>query len=323
MTSTTSTDALLEVRDLSVTVPGGATLVDRVSFEVAGGERLAIVGESGSGKSVTARALLRLDTDVTLDGSVRLGGQELTTLTESELTRIRGRRASMVFQDPLSALHPTRTIGAQVAEPLIVHGVGRREARRRAATMLGELGIADAKRRMRAYPHEFSGGMRQRVAMAIALVGEPDLLIADEPTTALDVRVQEQLFALLGRVAAERSLAVVLITHDIGTVAGFADRVLVMYAGRVAEQGDVGSLLGAPRHPYAAALRAAVPRLDTRPGQLVALPGTTPAPADRPAGCAFHPRCPVALDVCRTSPPALQPVDDGEVACHLFREVAA
>ena len=310
---------LLAVDDLTVRVPDGPVLVDRVSFSIGAGERWAIVGESGSGKSVTARALLRLDGELDLTGSVRHHGRELLTLNERDLTQVRGRQISMVFQDPLAALHPMRSIGDQVAEPLIVHGVGRRAARQRARRMLDELGIAAADRRMRAYPHEFSGGMRQRVVMAIALVAEPDLLIADEPTTALDVRVQQQVLELMGRIAEERSLAVLLITHDLGVVANFADRMIVMYAGRAVEQGSVASLLRSPRHPYTAALHAAVPRLDTVPGELQALAGVMPSPARRPSGCAFRPRCAVAVDVCATAVPPLSPAgpDGDEVACHL------
>ncbi len=311
--------ALLAVDDLTIRVPGGPVLVDGVSFAVGAGERLAIVGESGSGKSVTARGLMRLDRDLDLSGSVRHQGRQLVSLTERELTQVRGAQISMVFQDPLAALHPMRSIGDQVAEPLIVHGVGRRTAWQRARRLLDELGIADAARRMRGYPHEFSGGMRQRVVMAIALIAEPDLLIADEPTTALDVRAQQQVLELLGRVAQDRALAVLLITHDLGVVANFADRMLVMYAGRVVEQGSVSALLRSPQHPYTAALHAAVPRLDTAPGALVALAGAMPSPAQRPGGCAFHPRCPVAVPACVTSVPALLPVGRGgdQVACHL------
>ncbi len=286
---------VLQVDELTISVPAAdgtqLPLVSDLTFSIGAGERVALVGESGSGKSVTARALLRLDPSLRLRGSIRLRDRDLLTLTDAQLATVRGRQISMVFQDPLSALHPTRTIGDQVAEPLLVHGVGRREARRRARAMLDELGIADAARRMRAYPHEFSGGMRQRVVMAMALVAEPEVLIADEPTTALDVRVQRQVLDLLERVAAERSLAVLLITHDVGIVAGFADRVLVMYAGRLVEQAPVVDAFARPAHPYTSGLLAAVPRIDAPPGRLVALPGIAPGAADRPSGCAFHPRC--------------------------------
>jgi peptide/nickel transport system ATP-binding protein len=317
--------ALLVVDDLTVRVPGGPVLVEGVSFSVEAGRRLAIVGESGSGKSVTARALMRLDGELDVSGSVRHRGRDVLTMSERELTQVRGRQISMVFQDPLAALHPMRSIGEQVAEPLIVRGIGRRPAWQRARRMLDELGIPDAGRRMRAYPQEFSGGMRQRVVMAIALVAEPDLLIADEPTTALDVRVQQQVLDLLARVAEERELAVLLISHDLGVVANFADRMLVMYAGRAVEHGSVHSLLQAPKHPYTAALHAAVPRLDTVPGELVALAGAAPSPAQRPGGCAFHPRCSLAMDDCLTSEPALLPVtpDGDEVACHRVADAHA
>ena len=220
------------------------------------------------------------------------------------------------------------TIGEQVAEPLIVHGVRKAEAHRRALAVLDELEVPDAARRMRAYPHEFSGGMRQRVVLAMALVNEPSLLIADEPTTALDVRVQDQVLRLLTGVAQERQLAVILITHDVGIVAGFADRVMVMYSGRSVEQADIRDLFYTPAHPYTAGLLGAVPRIDAPPGRLVALPGTPPSPAARPDGCAFNPRCPIAVTQCRSDRPVLldvtthRPPDPGLTpghlaACHL------
>lgn len=320
----TSESPLLRVDGLSVTVPAGPTLVDDVSFTLGPDERLAIVGESGSGKSVTARALLGLDTALQVSGSVLLRDMQLVGLSESDFCRVRGRLISMVFQDPLSALHPMRSVGQHVAEPLIVQGVGRREAYKRAAAMLSSLGIPDVQKRMRAYPHEFSGGMCQRVALAMALVSEPVLLVADEPTTALDVRVQEQVLQLLGDVAKERSLAVILISHDVGVVAGFADNAAVMYSGRLVEVGNVFDVIGSPAHPYAQALSAAVPRMDTEPGSLLALAGTTPAPGNRPTGCAFHPRCPVAVDLCRESRPELRPLRgrDAYAACHRLDEGA-
>jgi oligopeptide/dipeptide ABC transporter ATP-binding protein len=325
--------SLLEVEDLCITAaaPDGAELplVMDLTFEVAGGERVALVGESGSGKSVTARSLMKLDDSVRLSGRVRLGGRELLTMSESQLAGVRGSEVSMVFQDPLSALNPTMTIGAQVAEPLLVHGVRRGEAFRRARAVLDELEVPDAARRMRAYPHEFSGGMRQRVVLAMALVNEPSLLIADEPTTALDVRVQDQVLRLLTGVAQQRELAVILITHDVGIVAGFADRVIVMYSGRSVEQAEVHDLFRDPAHPYTRGLLGAVPRIDSGSERLVALPGTPPSPAARPAGCAFNPRCPIAVERCRTDrppllelsptgrPPAHRPDSLHLAACHL------
>jgi oligopeptide/dipeptide ABC transporter ATP-binding protein len=316
--------ALLRIAGLTVeTGPRDrpVRLVDGFDLDIASGERVALVGESGSGKSVTARAVLRLDPELRVSGSVRLGGQELLTLPDKEMRSVRGARVGMVFQDPMSALNPLMTIGAQVAEPLRAAGVGRAQAHHRAVELLGELGVADAAARMRAYPHEFSGGMRQRVVLAKALIREPELLIADEPTTALDVRVQQQVLALLDRVARDRSLAVLLITHDLGIVAGFAQRVAVMYSGRKVHTGDVHAVFGAADHPYTAGLLAAVPRLDVPRRRLVAIPGGPPTPADRPAGCAFHPRCPEAVDICRTEipQPRARP-DGGVVACHRRQE---
>ncbi|WP_435132375.1 ABC transporter ATP-binding protein [Actinacidiphila sp. bgisy144] len=302
---------LLDVNALHITAtgPGGrpVPLVEDLSFGIDAGERLALVGESGSGKSVTARALMRLDDSVTLTGSVRLDGRELLDLPERDLTRLRGSRVAMVTQDPLAALNPLMTVGDQVAEPLLARSVPRKQARRRAAAMLGELGVPDAERRARAYPHEFSGGLRQRVALAMALVCRPALLLADEPTTALDARVQQQVMELLTTVSRERGLAVLLITHDVGVVASFADRVEVLYSGRVVESAPVRPLLETPRHPYTRALLGAVPRLGAHRHRLTALPGTPPDPAARPGGCAFHPRCPLAEDACRTSRPVPQP----------------
>ena len=292
-------------------------LVDGFDLDIRAGERVALVGESGSGKSVTARAVLRLDPGLRATGSVRLGGQELLTLPDKAMRAVRGARVGMVFQDPMGALNPLMTIGAQVMEPLRAAGVGRAQARRRAAELLGELGVADAAARMRSYPHEFSGGMRQRVVLAKALIRDPELLIADEPTTALDVRVQEQVLSLLDRVASDRSLAVLLITHDLGIVAGFAQRVAVMYSGRKVHQDDVAAVFTNAEHPYTAGLLAAVPRLDRPQLRLVAIPGAPPAPAGRPAGCAFHPRCPEATDICRSQPPPSLPrAGGGIVACH-------
>ncbi|BBB02316.1 putative ABC transporter ATP-binding protein [Actinacidiphila reveromycinica] len=302
---------LLEVTGLHITAtaPDGRSvpLVEDITLGISAGERVALVGESGSGKSVTARALLRLDDSVRLTGSIRLDGRELLGLPERDLTRLRGSSVALVTQDPLAALNPLMTVGDQVAEPLLVRSVARKEARRRAVAMLDELGVADAARRSRAYPHEFSGGMRQRVALAMALVCEPALLLADEPTTALDVRVQQQVMDLLTTVSRERGLAVLLITHDVGVVAGFADRVEVLYSGRVVESAPVRTLFEAPVHPYTRALLGAVPRIGAHRDRLTALPGTPPDPSARPGGCVFHPRCPVAEDACRTTRPTLAP----------------
>lgn len=311
---------LLEVKDLciDVTTPTGSLrLVDRFDLSLHAGNRVALVGESGSGKSVTARAIVKLDANVRLSGSVRLDGTELLDLGEKAMSRIRGRRIGMVFQDPMHALNPLQTIGEQVAEPLRLRGVARKESWERSCALLDELGVPRARERMHAYPHEFSGGMRQRVVLAMALIGDPDVLIADEPTTALDVRVQKQVLRLLDEVQQRRQLAVLMITHDLAVVAGFTERVVVMYAGRKVEERTTEELFAAPAHPYTAALLAALPRLDQTARPLDPIPGNPPSPATRPSGCAFHPRCPLAIEICRQEVPALARHQGGLVACHV------
>ena len=310
---------LLAVERLTVDAES-VRLVDGVDLTLRAGERVALVGESGSGKSVTARALLRLDPGLRLGGAVRLTGTDLLTLPIKAMSAVRGRRIGMVFQDPMGALDPLQTIGDQVAEPLRVRGMRRREAQAAVRTLLDDLGVDRADERMRAYPHEFSGGMRQRVVLAMALVGEPELLIADEPTTALDVRVQKQVLRLLDTVCAERGLAVLLITHDLGVVAGFAERVVVMYAGRAVEERAIGPIYREPAHPYTAGLLGAVPRVDRLGERLEPIPGAPPSPSARPSGCAFHPRCPKAMDRCADEVPAWRPVPAGRAACHLLEE---
>ncbi|MEV0697913.1 ABC transporter ATP-binding protein [Saccharopolyspora sp. NPDC050389] len=316
---------LLDIRGLTVEVDGPAgpvTLVDSFDLGIAAGDRVALVGESGSGKSVMARSVLRLDPDVALSGSIRLGGTELLSCGEAELTRVRGGRVGMVFQDPMGALNPLQTIGRQIAEPLLLKGVPRRTALNRARDLLDELGVDRAAERLRAYPHEFSGGMRQRVVLAMALIGEPELLIADEPTTALDVRVQQQVLALLDDVCRRRGLAVLLITHDLGLVAGFAERVVVMYAGRKVEERPVRPLYAQPAHPYTSGLLKAVPRIDRETQRLASIPGVPPTPSARPAGCAFHPRCEVRVDRCSTEIPLQRTLEQGVAACHLLGDDA-
>ncbi|MFD6698587.1 MULTISPECIES: ABC transporter ATP-binding protein [unclassified Microbacterium] len=269
-----STEPILEVSGLSVVVPerfrigggdGDLTLVDDVSFRIRPGERLALVGESGSGKTMTARSILQLDRDVELQGSIRWAGSELLGASKKSMRRIRGAEISMIFQDPMTALNPVLTIGEQVAEPLLVRGTSKKEAYARAAETLDRLGVPKAKERLRAYPSQFSGGMRQRVVMAAALVAQPRLLIADEPTTALDVRVQEQVLDLIEEQSRELDLAVLFITHDLSIVAGLAHRVAVMYRGNLVEQQDVEELFVAPQHPYTRGLIGSVPRLDADP----------------------------------------------------------
>ncbi len=314
-------EALLEVVGLTVDMlagDGSVRIVDSVSFSVGAGERVALVGESGSGKSVTARALMRLDRGARLDGRVVFDGTELLGLTDHAMNRRRGIDIGMVFQDPTSTLDPLMSIGDQVAETLRIRGVPRAEARSKALTILQELGVDHAAARMNAFPHEFSGGMRQRVGLAMALIGEPRLLIADEPTTALDVRVQEQVLDLLDLVSQRRRLAVLLITHDLGIVAGFADRVIVMYAGRIVEDAPVDRIFASPGHPYTKGLLGAVPRVDQERDRLTAIPGTPPQPWARPHGCAFHPRCPAQVAPCSILQPVLRGNDNVRVACHLF-----
>ncbi|MGK5546995.1 ABC transporter ATP-binding protein [Streptomyces sp. URMC 127] len=320
---------LLSVADLTVTFPtrrGPVRAVDSLSFAVDSGRTLGIVGESGSGKSAASLAVLGLHTGARVTGSVRLGGRELTGLPERELRRLRGRRMAMVFQDPLSGLHPYYTVGEQIAEHHRAHfGSRRAAARRRAAEMLGEVGIPEPARRAGEYPHQFSGGMRQRVMIAMALACEPELLIADEPTTALDVTVQAQILELIARLQEQRGLAVVLITHDLGVVARVAHEVLVMYGGRAAEQAPVDELFAAPAHPYTRGLLDSLPRLDDGDDvPLRVIPGSPPSLLDPAPGCAFAPRCPRAAAAapeertrCEMTRPETRSAGGRLVACHL------
>ncbi len=316
--------ALLEVHDLAVrfhTDDGEVRAVNGLSFQLERGETLGIVGESGSGKSQAVLGLMGLLADNgRLRGSVRFDGEELTRLPPGALARLRGRRIAMVFQDPLSALNPHLTVERQMTEVLARHeGMGRRQARQRAIGMLEAVQVPDAARRIRRYPHEFSGGMRQRVVIAMALLCRPDLLIADEPTTALDVTVQAQVLRLLRDLQQQFHMSILLITHDLGVVAGLSDRVLVMYAGRACEEAGVHELFHHPRHPYTLGLLQSVPRLDTPAGEpLRAIPGSPPSLLQLPAGCAFAERCPRARPACRETPPAMREIVPGHrVACHL------
>ncbi|MFC5146191.1 ABC transporter ATP-binding protein [Streptomyces aureoversilis] len=319
----------LSVRDLYVrfaTEDGTVRAVDGLSFTLERGRTLGIVGESGSGKSVTNLAVLGLHDPRTTEirGEVRLDGQELTGAPESVLEKLRGNKVAMVFQDSLTALSPYYTVGRQIAEPYRKHtGASRREARLRAVEMLRRVGITDPALRVDDYPHQFSGGMRQRAMIAMALVCDPELLIADEPTTALDVTVQAQILDLLKELQQQTGAAIVLVTHDLGVVAGTVDDLLVMYAGRAVEQGPVREVLRAPRHPYTWGLLGSMPRLSSDVGQpLVPIPGTPPSLLAPPPGCPFHPRCAYAADVaedrCRTERPSLPP--GRGAACHLGEE---
>ncbi|MCT2277125.1 ABC transporter ATP-binding protein [Micromonospora chalcea] len=320
----------LQVRDLRVrfdTEDGVVRAVDGVSFSVERGRTLGIVGESGSGKSVTSLAILGLHNvkRTAISGEISVGGRQLVGLGEEEIRRLRGRDMAMIFQDPLSALHPYYSVGKQIAEAYRVHHpkAGRREARSRAVDMLGRVGIPQPARRFDQYPHEFSGGMRQRAMIAMALVNDPDLLIADEPTTALDVTVQAQILDLLADLQEEFRSAIILITHDLGVVSQVADDVLVMYAGRAVEHGSVARVLRAPQHPYTWGLLSSVPSLHgDADADLVPIPGNPPSLINLPSGCAFHPRCrwaDVNGDRSRTEVPELREAGQAGhlVACHL------
>jgi len=281
--------------------------VDGVSFDLNAGEILAIVGESGSGKSVTALTVMGLSRgpNARIEGSVRLGGTELVTLDEEDLRSVRGERIAMVFQDPMTALNPVYKVGDQIVEQILAHeDVSKREARDRAVESLRSVGIPNPERRFDHYPHEFSGGMRQRAIVALALSLGPDILIADEPTTALDVTIQAQILALLTKLNAERDLAVILITHDLGVVAEVSDRALVMYAGRVVEEGTLDDIFYDPQHPYTWGLLGSLTRLDQpRPARLPSIPGAPPSLISPPQGCHFRPRCPHEFEQCRKVPP--------------------
>ncbi|MEU0281406.1 ABC transporter ATP-binding protein [Streptomyces sp. NPDC006195] len=308
---------LLEVRDLQVefhTRDGVARAVDGVSYSVDAGETLAVLGESGSGKSVTAQAVMGiLDTPPgrITGGEVLFRGRDLLKLKEEQRRRVRGAEMAMIFQDALSSLNPVLTVGAQLGEMFIVHrGMSRRQARAKAVELMERVRIPAAGERVDDYPHQFSGGMRQRIMIAMALALEPSLIIADEPTTALDVTVQAQVMDLLAELRRELNMALILITHDLGVVADVADRIAVMYAGRIVETAPVYEIYRAPAHPYTRGLLRSIPRLDRKGRELYAIKGLPPNLLRVPPGCAFSPRCPTAQDVCRREVPPLFEVGD-------------
>jgi oligopeptide/dipeptide ABC transporter ATP-binding protein len=299
---------VLEVENLRVTFPGAGgrvAAVDGVSFGLDRGETLALVGESGCGKTLTSLSLLRLvpaPGRIEPESTIRLGDTDVLALEGEALREIRGRRMGMIFQDPMTSLDPVFRVGDQIAEGIRAHfPVSKREARDRAVA-LKDVGIPDPAARADAYPHQLSGGMRQRVMIAIALAAEPEILIADEPTTALDVTVQAQILEVLDRLRAERGMAVLLITHDLGIVAGRADRVAVMYAGQIVEEATTAALFARPSHPYTQGLFGSIPRLDGPVERLHPIPGTVPSPAAWPSGCRFRPRCPHAFEPCVREP---------------------
>jgi oligopeptide transport system ATP-binding protein len=320
---------LLEVEDLHVefhTADGVAKAINGVNFDLFEGQTLAILGESGSGKSVTAQAImgiLDMPPAVIPKGQIRYCGQDLLTMPDEQRRRTRGPEISMVFQDALSSLNPVFPVGWQIAEMFRVHrGMNKSEALERAVKLMQRVQIPAAKERVKAYPHQFSGGMRQRIMIAMAIALDPAVLIADEPTTALDVTVQAQIMALLQELQEERQMGLILITHDLGVVADVADKIAVMYAGRIVERADVFELYRQPAHPYTKGLLESIPRLDQKGQQLAAIGGLPPNLMRIPAGCAFNPRCKYAQDICREDRPALLEVAPGrESACHFAEEV--
>ncbi len=322
--------ALLTVKDLKVsfnTEDGVVHAVEGVSYEVEPGKTLGIVGESGSGKTVGTLTIMGLTraANTQISGQAIFDGEDLLSASEQQMRAIRGDEIAMIFQDPLSSLHPFFTIGAQLVEAIQVHNkVSKAAARTRSAELLTMVGLSDARDRLSSYPHEFSGGMRQRVMIAMALANEPRLLIADEPTTALDVTVQAQILELIAELQAETGTAMIIITHDLGVVAEVADEIAVMYAGRIVEQASAAELFANPQHPYTRGLLASIPRLDRdRSSGLDPIAGRPPSLIAPPSGCAFHPRCPRAFDRCPAELPPLEPVAAGSkhlVACLLSPE---
>jgi peptide/nickel transport system ATP-binding protein len=322
------TGSLLSVRDLKVefaTRKGPIVALNSVSFEIAPGEVLGVVGESGAGKTLTGLAIIGL-----LDppgriagGEIFLGGERIDKLPPAQMRLIRGRRIGIIFQDPMTSLNPLQRVGDQIAETIMAHkSAPRKEARKQAIAWLGEVGIPSPEKRIDGYPHEFSGGMRQRVVIALALCAEPALVIADEPTTALDVSVQAQIISVLKNLSRRRHAAVMLITHDMGVIAETADRVAVMYAGRIAETGDVHEVVRDPLHPYTQGLMAAIPTLEVSARRLAQIPGAMPRPSAVPPGCAFAPRCPKVFTRCAERP-ALTAIGDRNAACWLYERSAA
>ncbi|MEO6087321.1 MAG: ABC transporter ATP-binding protein [Umezawaea sp.] len=325
------TAPLLEVEDLHVefrTRDGVARVLNGVGYQVSAGETLAVLGESGSGKSVTAQTIMGiLDTPPAFvtKGEIRFHGEDLLAASDERRREVRGDGIAMIFQDALSALNPVFTVGFQIEEQLRVRrGMSRAEARTRAVELLDLVKIPNARNRVREYPHQFSGGMRQRAMIAMSLALDPEMLIADEPTTALDVTVQAQIMDLLAEIQKERDMGLILITHDLGVVADVADRIAVMYAGRIIEHADVYELFRAPGHPYTEALLESLPRLDLKGQDLKTIKGLPPNLTNLPPGCPFHPRGPRAVDVCRTEGPADHRLGLGRTsACHFAEEVVS
>lgn len=323
ISSADSQQALMEIRDLVVrfrTEYGSVHAVNGVNLDIRSGRTLGVVGESGCGKSVTALAAMRLiePPGEIVRGSIRLGSTDLFSVSERQMQSIRGNRVSMIFQDPMTSLNPLQTSGRQIADAILLHeSVTRSVANERAIEMIAMVGIADPRRRAGEYPHELSGGMRQRVMIAMALATDPELLIADEPTTALDVTIQAQILELLKDLREKRDMALLLITHDLGVIAEMADDVVVMYAGQVVERGSVKTIFAEPHHPYTRALLAATPRLRERRARLDAIDGVVPSLLGMPEGCLFRDRCRFAMDICQTAPPLRDVFQGHESRCWL------
>jgi peptide/nickel transport system ATP-binding protein len=323
------TQPVLSVQDLTVefvTRRGTLRALDKVSFDIARGEVLGVVGESGAGKSVTGSAIIGLidPPGRIAGGEVVLSGERVDHLPPEQMRRVRGKRIGMIFQDPLTSLNPLYRVGEQLIETIQTHtDLNAADARKRAIALLDEVGIPAPDRRIDGYPHEFSGGMRQRVVIALALCAEPEFIIADEPTTALDVSVQAQIIALIKRLCKERGTSVMLVTHDMGVIAETADRVAVMYAGRVAEIGPVREVIKQPLHPYTQGLMGAIPSIEGDASRLVQIPGAMPRLSSIPKGCAFNPRCSKVFDRCRVDRPELIDVGGHQVACHLYDKAQA
>lgn len=319
---------ILSVRDLVVEFPtrgGILTAVNGISFDIEEGEVLGVVGESGAGKSLTGAAIIGLlePPGRVAGGEIHFSGRRIDNLEEEDMRKVRGKRIAMIFQDPLTSLNPLYRVGEQLIETIQTHlDMSSADARKRAIQLLDEVGIPAPETRIDAYPHQFSGGMRQRVVIALALAGEPDLVIADEPTTALDVSVQAQIIQLLKRLCRERGMAIMLITHDMGVIAETADRVAVLYAGRIAEVGSTRNLVHDPQHPYTSGLMASIPSLEKGADRLVQIPGSMPRLTAIPPGCAFHPRCSHTLDRCKIDHPSEFSTEHSKVACWLFDQEA-
>ena len=319
---------LLEVRNLRVEFPtrrGTLVAVDNVSFEIAAGEVLGVVGESGAGKSMTGAAIIGLlePPGRIASGEILLEGRRIDNLPYHEMRKIRGRQIGAIFQDPLTSLNPLYRVGDQLVETIQTHlQMNNADARQRAVKLLADVGIPSPEERVNHYPHQFSGGMRQRVVIALALAAEPKLIIADEPTTALDVSIQAQIIQLLKRLCREHGTAVLLVTHDMGVIAETADRVAVMYAGRVAEIGPVQDVIKRPHHPYTEGLMGAIPSMAHKTEQLTQIDGSMPRLNAIPQGCAFNPRCPKVFDRCRIDRPDPMPAGNSQVACWLVKEAA-